>query len=165
MEQYICKIANLDEMRLKWQSEIERNADDPNWSIWRDEALQNAQMGAWLPYYGILNGEIIAEATAVPNVLYMQNGKAISAEGTAYLFAFRTVEARQGMGWFGKLLRYMLSDLKARGIRHAVVGVEPSEIRNMQMYFHFGFTEYVGYGQDTYPDGQTIEVLYYRKPL
>jgi hypothetical protein len=45
----------------------------------------------------------------------------------------------------------MLDDLKARGYKEACLGVEPNEVRNIQMYFHFGFTNYIKTTIETLP--------------
>ena len=59
----------------------------------------------------------------------------------------------------------MLSDLKARGFKKVTLGVEPSEIKNIQIYFHYGFNEYVKSAIEKYPDGEEILVNYYAKTL
>ena len=59
----------------------------------------------------------------------------------------------------------MLSDLKSRGYKRATLGVEPCETENMQIYFHYGFTNFIKLARETYPDGETIDVIYYGKDL
>ena len=59
----------------------------------------------------------------------------------------------------------MLKDLKQKGYTKAVVGVEPKETRNREIYYHWGFTEYVRTGSETYPDGTVIMVEFYGKQL
>ena len=39
----------------------------------------------------------------------------------------------------------------------AVVGAEPEEKRNREIYRHWGFTEDAGTGTETYPDGTVIQ--------
>ena len=76
------------------------------------------------------------------------------------LRAFRTVKARRGQGWFSRLMAFMLADLKRRGFTRAVVGAEPHETRNREMYRRWGFDELVRTGTETYPDGTVIDVEY-----
>ena len=45
----------------------------------------------------------------------------------------------------------MLEDLKQKGYKEASLGVEPREVRNIQMYFHFGFTNYIKTTKETLP--------------
>ena len=64
-EKFICKIASPEEMDRKWDYEIENNSDDrDNWITWKAEAISGRLSGVSLPYYGILDGNIICEATA-----------------------------------------------------------------------------------------------------
>ncbi len=64
-EKFICKIASPEEMDRKWDYEIESNPSDrDNWITWKAEAISSRLSGVSLPYYGILDGNIICEATA-----------------------------------------------------------------------------------------------------
>lgn len=89
---------------------------------------------------GILNDKIIAEATAIisENDLDMQNKDGLVGFGKVYLSAFRTNKEYQGKGYFSKLYKFMEIDLKEKGYKTLTLGVEPSEIKNMQMYFNGG---------------------------
>ena len=65
MDNYICKIASIEEMQEKWDYEIKgKNQDKSNWIKWKKENLDSYKKGYIIPYYGILNGKIICEATA-----------------------------------------------------------------------------------------------------
>lgn len=167
MEQgFICKIPTIEEMNRKWDYEISRNEDNrENWVIWKRHALENFMEGHTLPYYGLLNGEIICEATAMLNPDKVQNSDGLVDSSTAYLAAFRTIPEYQGKGYYSKLFHYMLRDLKKRGYVRITLGVEPDELENKQIYKHFGFDEFIKKAQETYPDGTTIDVEYYGKRL
>ena len=54
-------------------------------------------------------------------------------------------------------MAFLQKDLKQKGYKRAVVGVEPEEKHNREIYRHWGFTEDVGIGTETYPDGTTIQ--------
>lgn len=166
MNSYICKIASLEEMDNKWDYEIAHAGDDrENWIIWKKSSIENAQKGKLLPYYGILDGQIISEATAILDSSIAQNSDGLVDERTAYLSAFRTIDEHQGKGYFSKLFRYMLEDLKDRGYEKVTLGVEPEEAENKEIYFHYGFTEHIKNGVEVYPDGTKIDVEYYGKYL
>lgn len=59
----------------------------------------------------------------------------------------------------------MEEDLKSKGDILLTLGVEPEEIRNKEIYNHYGFVEHIKNGKEVYPDGTEIEVEYYRKKL
>ena len=166
MNNYVCKIASLEEMDNKWDYEIAHAGDDrENWIIWKKSSIENAQKGKLLPYYGILDGQIISEATAILDGSIAQNSDGLVDERTAYLSAFRTIDEYQGKGYFSKLFWFMLSDLKSRGYEKVTLGVEPEEAENKKIYFHYGFTEHIKNGVEVYPDGTKIDVEYYGKYL
>ena len=64
---YFCKIASIEEMEQKWDYEISQHSEKRNWIVWKDEAIESARTGLSIPYYGILDGTVICEATAVLN--------------------------------------------------------------------------------------------------
>lgn len=164
--EYVCKVASIEEMNTKWDYEIAHaGKDKSNWVIWKKSSIEHMSEGKSLPYYGILDGKIISEATAILDGSIAQNSDGLVDEKTAYLSAFRTIPEYQGKGYFSKLFQFMLSDLKSRGYEKVTLGVEPEETKNKEIYFHYGFTEHIKNGMETYPDGTTIDVEYYGKQL
>ena len=163
---YICKIASFEELNKKWDYEIEHNAHDRrNWIIWKQQFLENYRNGSIIPYYGILDGNIICEATAMLSPKIIQNSDGLVGDSVVYLSAFRTIEEYQGNGYFSMLMKFMLNDLKQKGAVRVTLGVEPVEKTTQKIYAHFGFTEYIKSATETYPDGTVIDVDYYGKTL
>lgn len=166
MNNYICKIATIDEMNIKWDYEISKATDDKeNWIIWKEKNLERYKKGFIIPYYGLLDGKIICESTAIINSSVIQNSKDLIDEKTAYLSAFRTIDEYQGMGYFSKLFKFMINDLKSKGYNNFTLGVEPNETKNKTIYFNYGFNEYIKNSKEVYPDGTIVEVEYYKKQI
>ena len=163
---YFCKIASFEELNKKWDYEIEHHVHDKrNWMIWKRKFLENYRNGDILPYYGILDGTIICEATAMFSPKIVQNSAGLVGDYVVYLSAFRTMEEYQGKGYFSKLMKFMLDDLKQKGVIRVTLGVEPADKTNQKIYAHFGFTEYIKSAVESYPDGTVIDVDYYGKNL
>ena len=163
---YICKIASIEEMNIKWDYEIDRAVEDKNnWIIWKKENLDRFQKGQIIPYYGILDGNIICECTAIIDPSIVQNSEDLIDDKTAYLSAFRTKKDYQGQGYFSQLFKYMIEDLKSRGYEKVTLGVEPEELKNKAIYTKYGFTDHIKDCQESYPDGTIIDVEYYSKVL
>ena len=65
----------------------------------------------------------------------------------------------------------MEEDLKNKGFNTLTLGVEPSEVRNIQIYFHWGYQNYIKTAYEEYPpeeneiEGEKILVNYYSKKL
>lgn len=118
-----------------------------------------------MKYYEILNGSIICEATANLNPKIVQNSGGLVGDGIAHLSAFRTIPEYQGRGYFSILFKYMINDLREKGYTRLTLGVEPSEIKNRQIYNHYGFTEYIKSATEVYPDGTIINVDCFMKNI
>ncbi len=164
-DEFICKIANLCEMNTKWDYEISIADDKSNWKIWKVKNIERFKKGLIIPYYGVLNGQIICEATAMLDANIMQNSTDLIGNGVVYLSGFRTNKEYQEKGYFSKLFKYMINDLKEKGYTKVTLGVEPKELKNKEIYNHYGFTEYIKTSYETYPDGTKIKVEYYGKNI
>ena len=62
-------------------------------------------------------------------------------------------------------MKFMLDDLRQKGIVKVTLGVEPTEEINKKIYTHYGFTEYIKSATEICPDGTVIDVDYYGKML
>ena len=97
-EEYICKIATLEEMNTKWDEEINLHSNKENWTYWKTQNIDNFKKGYSIPYYGLLNDKIICEATAIVNSKATQNPLMLIDKETVYLLGFRTKKEYQNKG-------------------------------------------------------------------
>lgn len=170
-DNYICKIATIEEMNKKWDYEIMQDPDNNAWKVWKKEFIDAAKEGKRISYYGLLNGNIICETTAYLSKDTLKNSEGLIDEKTAYLGAFRTIDEYQGKGYFSILYKYMENDLKEKGYKKLTLAVEPCEVKNMMIYFKYGFTNYIKTDIEEYPkeddnkEPQKVLVNYYYKEL
>lgn len=163
---YVCRKPSIEDMNIKWDYEINNATDDKyNWITWKKEAIERFKNGKTIPYYGYLDGKIICEVTAVIDRSVIKNSEDLIDDKTAYLFAFRTVDEYIGKGYFSKLFKYMINDLKRLGYERVTIGVEPNEIKNKEIYKHLGFDTFIKKDKDIYPDGTAIDVEFYSMNL
>lgn len=166
MKEYMCKVADIDEIKRKWNYEI-----IVKWNrksvlrMLKKEATERIKNGQTVTYYGLLNGKIICEATAMFDKSIIQNSDMLVGVKTVYLCNFSTVKKYQGKGYFSKLFQFMINDLKNRGYEKFTLGVEPKEIKNLKIYQHLGFNEYIKSAQEICTDGTVIDVDYYGMEL
>ena len=169
MENYICKIANKEELIQRMDYLIEIH---PNNQFWID-AKRNAIVGydehSKIMYIGVLEGNIICEATVfIKKSAFI--GDIVSCDDfitdtSAYLSGFRTNKNYENKGFFGTLYRFIEKDLKERGYKALYLGVEPSEERNMKIYFHLGFQEYITTLESYKIDDTKRIINFYRKKI
>ncbi len=171
MEEYICKIATIEEMEQNWDYLIEIHPNNNAWKVYKENSIKNAKEKKTIVYYGILNGKIISEATGMLSNLDVQNSDGLVDNNTVYLSAFRTIKEYQKKGYFSKLYKFMENDLKNRGYTRLTLRVEPNEVKNMMIYFKYGFTDYIKTAYEIEPpenkqsEPRKIIVNYYAKNL
>lgn len=162
MKEYICKIATIDEVERKWNYEIRRQKQRKTvLEKLRNDAVYQIKNGQSVKYYGKLNNKIICETTAIFDENIIQNSDELVDDKIVYLCNFSTDKRYRGKGYFSKLFRFMIDDLKNRGYEKFTLGVEPTETKNLQIYQHLGFNNFIKSGRETYPDGTVIDVDYY----
>ena len=164
---YECRIPTIEEVNERWKFLVDSHEEDKmNWEKWRKEALYNFGNGNFIIYYGFLDGKVICEATAIVKSLKEDEfTRELIGEKKAYLSAFRTNKEYEGQGYFSKLYKYMLNDLKNKGYEEVSLGVEPEEERNKAIYSHFGFNEFIKETHEVYPNGEEVTVDYYKMKL
>lgn len=169
MEGYTCKIATRSELCSRWDYLNAIHPGSREWMGYRGFALRNFDDGAAITYLGFLNGEIICEATAYIKssafVDDIDDPSGLLTDSMGYLAAFRTNEEYEGQGYFRTLYEYAEADMRARGYTALCLGVGPESVRNIQIYFHLGYTDYLKTEIQKTPDGQEDVILFYKKKL
>ena len=160
---YICKTAAREELVRRWEYLIRVNAGDRRWVRFREDALRHFDVKSTISYLGILDGEIICEATAVLKESALlgdiSDPSGLLNESMCYLVAFRTNPEQEGKGYFRRLFDYLENDLRQRGYTGLSLGVGPESVRNMEIYFHLGFREYIKTVIRYGPSGKDPSVL------
>ena len=166
MKKYICTIASIDEVITKWNYEIKKQKQRKSaLELLKNNAVENIKNGQVITYYGKLGNKIICQATAMFDENIIQNSDGLVGAKTVYLCNFSTDKKYQGKGYFSRLFKFVIKDLKNKGYIKYTLGVEPKETKNLQIYQHFGFNTLIKSGQQTYPDGTIIDVDYYEMEL
>lgn len=147
MSEYICKVAELPEIEKRMNYLIDSHPGNNVWVVAKENAVRGFNDKSKIMYIGILDGEIICEATAYIEekafVGDIENTDMLLSSDGVYLSGFRTNKEFEGQGYFSKLFKFMENDLKSKGYSEMSLGVEPCEVRNMQIYFKWGFVNYI----------------------
>ena len=174
MNNFSCKVATRDELLKRWEYLIKIHPGNDDWVRYKENAVRNYDNGSTISYLGFLDDQIICEATAYIKesafVGDISNHSGLLNDNMAYLAAFRTNKEYEGKGYFSKLYNFMEKDLKNRGYTELSLGVGPESVRNIEIYFHLGFREYIKtvieYEQSK-DDGSKQEdvILFYKKRM
>lgn len=167
MDNYICKVASREELLKRWDYLIAIHTGNNIWVTFKENALRNFDDGSTISYLGFLNDEIICELTAYikPSAFVgdISDPGGLLSDEMAYLAAFRTNKEYEGQGYFSKLLKFAENDLKERGYKELSLGVGPESVRNIEIYFHYGFREYIKTTIEYDPEEDVI--LFYKKQI
>lgn len=174
MNNFSCKVATRDELLKRWEYLIKIHPGNNDWVRYKENAVRNYDNGSTISYLGFLDDQIICEATAYIKesafVGDISNPSGLLNDNMAYLAAFRTNKEYEGKGYFSKLYNFMEKDLKNRGYTELSLGVGPEAVRNIEIYFHLGFREYIKtvieYEQSKDDDlKQEDVILFYKKRM
>lgn len=147
MDNYVCKKASKNDLLKRWDYLIKIHPGDDRWTAFRKNTIKNFEEGNTILFYGFLNDEIICEITAyVKNEAFrdeISDPSGLLTDKMAYLSAFRTNKEHEGKGYFSKLYQFVEKNLREAGYTELSLGVEPQNVRNIEIYFHLGFREYI----------------------
>ena len=131
--------ATISDLESIWNKDIEQNKDDQRYLKWKQQVT-------------IL---FSPNCSAVKNRPKLCNGT-----DTANMNAFRIEKKYENQGHISKLVKMAEEFARSKGIKFLTIGSEAKESRNLAIYLHFGYTEFV---TSMIEDNDLI--LYYKKTL
>ena len=160
------RIATLSDLDLIWDKNIKNNPTDLRWVKWKEQFISYNKNGEEITFVCVNNNVPVGELTvllspkckAVLNKPNLCNGKTI-----ANLNALRIEKKFEGKGYISKLVKFAEQYCKQIGIKFLTIGVEALESRNLSIYLHWGYTNFVCYEVDLQEDNALV--LYYQKQL
>ncbi len=153
-----------DSQLLKiWEKNISDNKGDDRWISWRDRAISENNCGKASTFIISHENSPIGEGTLIfsPQSECIR-GRNILADNltTANINALRIQEEFEGMGHISKLMKKIELHAAQLGYSYLTIGVEAKESRNLAIYLHWGYNEFVLH---EFEDGELV--LYYRKKI
>lgn len=159
--------ATLEELEQWWDNRIARNPEDNSWVIWKNNFIEENLNGKRKTFFVFDNNKYIGQGT----LLFESADSIMTGNGKAEIIKLEIIKEERGKGIATKIYQKLKSYAKSVGIKILTIGVEPCEIRNIQIYFHWGFTNYLQCISETYPPvntndpGQKITVLCYSQEI
>ena len=163
MNIFTCEKATPAHIEYLCSRNIEAHPDDKRWTAWMEEARENYKTGRTAVFVVCCNGIPAGEVTLIfsPECSAV-NGRIELADQqkTANINALRIQKMYEGQGHISKLMKMTEAYAKEQGYVYLTIGVEAKETRNLGIYLHWGYDEFVISEEE---DGELI--LYYRKKL
>lgn len=146
-----------------WDKSIEENPNDPRYIRWKQQFLSDNENGAAATFVILADGAPVGEGTLLlsPDCRAIRGRRELcDGEKTANINALRVKKEYEGQGYISALMKTMERYARSIGIEKLTIGVEAAETRNLAIYLHWGFTEFILYEEE---DGELV--LYYSKEI
>lgn len=155
--------ATMEDLEQIWNRSIRHNPDDPRYLRWKQEFIANNISGAAATFVICIDGDCVGEGTLLlsPDCRAVQGRTCLcDGETCANINALRIRKEFEGRGHISRLVNEMESYARSIGLSQITIGVEAAEARNLAIYLHWGFTEFLMHEEE---DGTLV--LYYGKDL
>lgn len=162
---YTYRIATPNDLERIWAKDIAKNPGDKRWLRWRDEYITGNREGNMKTFVVLCDDDPVGQGTLLfsPTCSAI-GGRTTLADGrqTTNVNALRIEKAHEGQGHISTLVRIMEQYAVEHGYRQITIGVEAAETRNLAIYLHWKYDEFVL--ADVEGEDETL-VLYYAKTL
>lgn len=138
--------ATIDDLNKIWDKDILKNPNDENYVRWKHQYIENNKLGKCATFVAVDGSEPIGQIT----VLFSTDCSAVKdrpmlcdGKNRANMNAFRIDKKYEGQGHISKLVKMAEQYAKGHGITYLTIGSEAKESRNLGIYLHFGYTEFI----------------------
>ena len=140
------RIATQDDLEKIWAKDIAQNPCEECWVRWREQYLEYNRLGKAVTFVVLVKEEPVGQITilfspecsAVKDRPMLCNGINI-----ANMNAFRIEKKYEGQGHISRLVKMAENFAKDKGVSCLTIGCEAKESRNLAIYLHFGYTEFI----------------------
>lgn len=146
-----------------WDKSIEENPEDHRYIRWKQQFLSDNETGAAATFVILADGDPVGEGTLLlsPDCRAIRGRRELcDGEKTANINALRVQKEYEGQGHISALMKTMERYARSIGIEKLTIGVEAAETRNLAIYLHWGFRNFLMHEIE---DGELI--LYFGKNL
>lgn len=163
----IYRLATLEDLNNVWDKDIHNNQNDSRYIRWKKEYIDYNLNDEAKTFVAVNGNEVIAQITLIlkTNVKAVTNKeKLCDGKSICNMNAFRCDKEYEGNGHISKLVKLAEKYAKDIGYTYITIGSEARETRNLSIYFHFGYNEFLMSEIDDSEEDSPL-VLYYGKSL
>jgi len=157
------RVATLEDLNDIWDNvNIADHPGDDRWVKWKKQLIEDNLVGKCVTFVIVIDGRPLGEGTLLlsPDCFALA-GLPQLADGTnVNINGLRIVKAHEGKGYISGLVKFMENWARENGYKTINIGVSACEARNLAIYLHWNYTNYMCYEID---DGELV--LYYEKNL
>ena len=162
------RIATIEELNAWWDKKIEKQPNNPAYKEWKKNFVDGNLLGERKTFFVFdEKGEYVGQGT----LLLKNEDPLMTGDGKAEIIKLEINKEHRGKCIATKIYQSIEDYAKKNGIHTLTIGIEPCEVHNMQIYFHWGFVDYLQCITETFPPreesgvGETITVICYQKQI
>lgn len=142
------RVATSEDLERLWNDDISRHFGEERkqWEKWKEQYVNYNKTGEATTFVVLVDNVPVGQR----NVLFSTNcsavkNRAMLCDGgtTANMNAFRIKKEYEGQGHISKLVKMAEQYAKGKGFSYLTIGSEAKESRNLAIYLHFGYTEFI----------------------
>lgn len=160
---FVYRKATEEDLNKIWDKDILENKGDERYIRWKEQYISYNKNDEATTFVVLDDDNPIGQIT----VLFSPNCSAVkgrpllcNGKDTANMNAFRVEKQYEGQGHISKLVKMAEEYAFNRGMKYLTIGSEAVESRNLAIYLHFGYTDFV-----TYLIEEDELIVFYRKEL
>lgn len=145
---FTYRIATTKDLEQLWDYDINRHSGEERkkWANWKREYLGYNERGESTTFVAVCEDEPVGQIT----LLFSTNCSAVKGhrelcdgKTTANMNSFRIKQEFENQGHISKLVKLAEQFAKDKGIEYLTIGSEAKESRNLAIYLHFGYTQFI----------------------
>ena len=166
---YVCQLATINDLNSFWEEEIKENPDNALYHMTKYQYINELKRKTRITYVGKINNEIISTATVIIEKNGLLNeaksSKDLINSSRCFLCGVKTKKEYENKGYFSKLYKFIEKDIKKRGFKEISLSVDISITRNMIIYFHYNYINYIRTEVKKDKNNNTFYFNYYYKVI
>lgn len=146
-----------------WDRNIAEHPEDPRWVNWKQQYIAYNQARQAITFCVVREGKAIGEGTLILSSRCQAvcgRSALCNDHDIANINALRIQEEFEGQGHISRLVKEIENFARLNHISLLTIGVEAKETRNLAIYLHWGYREFL---MSEMEDGELI--LYFGKRL
>ncbi|MBO7526519.1 MAG: GNAT family N-acetyltransferase [Clostridia bacterium] len=160
---FVYRKATFDDLNKIWDNDIKENDNEVKWVLWKEQYIKYNKTGMATTFVVLYDNNPIGQITILFSTecsAVLNRSNLCDGRTTANMNAFRIKKEYEGQGHISKLVKMAEEYAKQKGIEYLTIGCEAKESRNLSIYLHFGYTQFV----DSFIEDNDL-ILFYRKRL
>ena len=157
------RIASLEDLETIWDTvNIADHPGDDRWVKWKKLLIEDNLAGKCRTFVIVIDGKPVGEGTLLlsPDCFALAGLPQLADGTTTNINGLRIRKQYEGNGYISRLVKFMENWAHEQGYSTINIGVSACEARNLAIYLHWGYTEFLCHEID---EGELV--LYYAKAL